>query len=780
MRKFIPSLITLAIWTSLYSSRTVANPLFTREKDNKHCLSAVPTFNKPLIKGDTRNLPIQIDTDNLTANVPNKVIYRGNVRAVQGNRYVHADRLTIETRNDNTHFMTLKGNVSYLDPLLLLKGNKATMTVEKHDFQINDSEYHLVDRLGRGNATSLSIRDNRYLILKNGTFTSCPTGNNSWSISGSTIKEDNQKQLLEVWNAVFRIGSVPVLYSPYLQYPTGNTRRSGLLLPTFGYNSIDGLNIAQPFYWNIAPNIDSTITPHYIQHRGLQIQTESRYLNSLGLGTIAFDWFNHDKLYKDNQKKFVTDIGNNNHRWLFHWQHYGIIDENWRIQTNMTRVSDRQYLVDLDSDFASVTDGYLTQQYEVGYANQNWDIALSSTNFQVFRSNLKDNVYRTEPQLDIHYYYDLSSPFQFTTYAQLVNFTSPGKYNPQTIRAHIQPTLSYVLANSWGSLRTEAALLATHYHQDLKQGSMPNLDQNVNRILPKITLDGKVILTRDLSFLDGYTQTLEPRIKYQYIPYRNQSHIQNYDSALMQLDYSGLFRDQTFSGLDRIASSNQLTTGITSRFYDQNYTEQANFSLGQIYYFKQARTGDQTLPTDRKEKTGSVSWATDAFLRLTPSATVRGALQYDKRLNALSLANGIFEYRPDESTLFQFSYRYASERYIDSMDLSTASPYKQAISQLGTTGAVALTQSVALVGGYYYDTKLNQVVDNFIGLQYSNCCWGFNVIYGRKIVNWDADDSYNKYDNKLSFSFQLRGFGHDRDTIAKMLDYGLLPYRSAL
>lgn len=792
MRKFIPSLITLAIWTTLYSSETHAKTVLSPSTTDKRCLSAVPIFDKPLIKGDTRNLPIKIETDTLKAEVPSKVSYHGNVRAVQGNRYVNAEHLIIETQPDNTHFMTLKGNVNYLDNFLKLHGKQVTMTAEKNDLKINEGQYHLVDRLGRGEAKSLFLRDNRYVILKSGSFTSCPIGDNSWSINGTTIVHDNEEELLEVWNAVFKIGPVPVLYSPYLQYPTGNKRRSGLLIPTFNYNNIDGLNIAQPFYWNIAPNVDTTITPRFIEHRGLQLQTESRYLNDLGLGTLAFDWFNHDRLYASNKEKIFTNIGDNKQRWLFHWDHEGIINDHWRIRSNMTRVSDRQYLIDLNSNFANVTDGYLTQTYQVGYANEDWDISLSSTNFQVFRSSLKNNAYRTEPQLDINYYKNSSSPLRFNTYAQLVNFTSPGEQNPETIRAHIAPSISYLLANAWASLNTEASLLSTHYHQDLKSSSSAQLERNVNRVMPKLSVDGQIILRRNLSAMEGYTQTLEPRIKYQYIPYRDQSRIKNYDSALMQLDYVGLFRDQIFSGLDRIASANQLTAGITTRFYDPNFTEQMNFSLGQIYYFKQSRTGDINLPTDKKEKTGSVSWATDGFLRLTPSTIIRGALQYDTRLNELSLANGIFEYHPKDDTLFQLSYRYASEKYIDSIDLgaaekyidsiasAAASPYKQAISQVGTMGSIPVSNSIALVGGYYYDTKLKQSADSFIGLQYGDCCWGFTVIYGRKIVNWEAHTQRSEYDNKLSVSFELRGFGRNRNNIAKMLDYGLLPYRPVL
>jgi len=766
--------------TNLYSTAIYAETSLKTNNANERCLIHVPVYNPPTIERNGQYLPAKIETDTLKAQIPNKVIYQGNVRVSQGNRYLNAEKLTIETRPDTTHFMTITGNINYFDKFLKLHGRQANMTIENNDIDIEQGQYHLINRLGRGTAKTLSLRNDRYIILKHGNFTTCPIGHNSWSMSGTTIVHDNKKELLEVWNAVFKVGPIPLFYSPYLQYPTGNKRRSGLLIPSFNPNKVDGLNVAIPFYWNIATNMDATITPRLIQHRGFQVQTETRYLNALGLGSFAFDWLDHDNLYDKNKTKLHSDIGDNKNRWLLHWNHNGLIDNHWRIKTDMTRVSDRQYLIDLSSNHAHLTDGYLTQHYQLGYTNEDWHISLSSTNFQIFRSALKNNIYRTEPQLDINYYHNSTTPLRFTTYAQIVNFTSPSKDNPQTIRTHISPTLSYLLSTNWASLNSEASLLTTYYSQDLPTSNQSlKLNSNVTRVMPKLSLDGRVVFERSTYFMTNFTQTLEPRIKYQYVPYRDQSAIKNYDSALLQLDYTGLFRDQIYSGLDRIASANQLSTGITSRLYDENLIERFDFSLGQIYYFKQSRTGDNALHKDKNKGTGSISWATDVFLRMNQNAILRGVLQYDTQLDELSLANGIFEYKPSTNTLFQLSYRYANEKYIDSIDLATASPYKQAISQIGTVVSLPFNDSIAIIGSYYYDTKLKQSADGLIGLQYSNCCWGVNLIYGRKIVNWEASPPRSEYDNKLSINFELRGFGNNRNNIIKMLNFGSLPYRTA-
>lgn len=781
MRKFFPSIITIAVWSSLYHNDVYAKDLFASFNTDAQCLINVPTYNEPVVEGNIADIPVKIETDSLKGSLPNKVTYQGNVKITQGNRTLNADLVEIEQNSDHTHLLTVQGHVNYLDNFIKMQSDKMIMTIEKNDIEVANSQYHLVNRLGRGSADKMAFKNERYVILKNGNFTSCPTGDNSWRISGTTIIHDNKEQLLEAWNAVFKVGPVPIFYTPYLQYPTGTKRRSGLLMPSFDYNSIDGFNVAMPFYWNIAPNLDATITPRYIQRRGLQIQTETRYLTDLGLGTLAVDWLDHDSLYNENKSKIFSDIGENKQRWLFHWDHDGTINENWRIKTDATRVSDRQYLVDLNSDYAHVTDGYLTQSYLIGYANENWDASLSAKSFQVFRSALKDNVYRTEPQFDLYYYNNTEDALRLSAYGQIVNFSSSGKDNPNAIRLHLAPTVGYTLSSHGASLDTEATLYATHYYQDLSDSTNnEQLKKNFTRVLPKITIDGRFVLERNVKAFNGYTQTLEPRIKYQYIPYKDQSSVNNYDSSLMQSDYIGLFRDQMYSGLDRIASANQITTGVTSRLYDENLSERFNVSIGQVYYFNQSRTGDLNSPLDQNKNVGSLTWAMDSFMRINPDMIIRTGLQYDTHIDEIALANAIFEYKPNSDKLLQVSYRYANQNYINAIGLASSSPYKQNISQLGAMVAVPLNDSFSAVGSYYYDLDLKQTSDSFIGLQYNNCCWGFNILYGRKIVNWEAKNGHSEYKNKLSFNLELRGFGHNRNTTAKMLDFGLLPYRSAL
>lgn len=794
MKKLSLSLIAIAVTFSLYNynSPSYAIGLPKNDTNNPKCLINVPKFERPIVNGDINTLPVNAESNEFEAIYPDLAIYSGDVYVEQGNRTVLADKVTIDSKDTNNRMAILDGNITYQDNLIKMKGDHAAINLNNNNSDMHPSEYHLVDRLGRGKADEMKLEKNRYIILKNGSFTSCPVDDSTWNIKGTTIIHDNEEQLLEAWNAVFSIGKVPVLYSPYLQLPTGNKRRSGLLIPTLGYDSIDGVDFALPFYWNIAPNYDATLTPRVLQHRGIQLQTEFRYLNQLGLGTIAFDWLQHDSQYNEDRKALLNgnNYDDNNNRWLFHWKNEELINYNWRLYTDVTRVSDNQYLTDLSSKYASQTDGYLTQFYKLAYNDENWDVALGYKHFQPFYYNY---LYQTQPQLDINYYnYDLGA-LKFKTFSQVSHFINATKDKPNAWRVHIEPTLNYTVTNSWASLATETGFMATHYKQqnlkrynrlnkDLDKKLYKKLDNNVNRFMPKFSLDGKVIFERDIEFKNGYIQTLEPRIKYTYIPYRDQSNIDNYDSSYLQTDYVGLFRDLAYSGLDRIASTNKLATGVTTRVYDSNKIEKFNLSLGQITYFTKSKTSEHNNELDKNSDTGSITWATDNFWRISNDIVFRSGIQYDTRIDTIALANTTFEYRPNSDKLMQLSYRYANHNYITTVDdrykYSSEKRYKQDLSQAGIMASWPLSATVSAVGSYYFDMKQNQTADSFVGLHYSDCCWGVTMQYGRKLTDWDDKTHVSKYKNKLSINFELQGLGNNSDYKAKMLDFGKLPYTS--
>ena len=790
MKKRIPTLLATMIGTALYTQQGLAADLASQ------CMLGVPSYNRPLVQGDTNDLPVTITADNAKGNYPDNAVFHGNVDIAQGNSRLQADEVQLHQKQPDgaaepVRTVDALGNVHYDDNQVILKGPKGWANLNTKDTNVWEGDYQMVGRQGRGNADLMKQRgENRYTILENGTFTSCLPGSNTRSVVGSDVIHDREEQVAEIWNARFKLGPVPIFYSPYLQLPVGDKRRSGFLIPNAKYSTSNYFEFYLPYYWNIAPNMDATITPHYIHKRGnIMWENEFRYLSQAGAGVMELDYLPSDDVYRDDAKN--NPSGDDRHRWLFYWQHAGVMDQVWRFNVNYTKVSDPSYFNDFDSKYGSSTDGYATQIFSAGYAVQNFNATVSTKQFQVFNTQTR-STYAAEPQLDVNWYQNDVGPFDTRVYAQAVHFVNTNDDMPESTRLHLEPTINLPLSNNWASLDTEAKLMATHYQQEntdyYNSNNENQLKDSVNRTLPQFKMDGKLIFERDMNLANGYTQTLEPRMQYLYVPYRDQSNIQNYDSSFLQSDYSGLFRDRTYGGLDRIASANQLTTGVTSRVYDDAQVERFNVSVGQIYYFTESRTGDDNVQWEDDNKTGSLVWAGDTYWRMTDRWGLRGGVQYDTRLNNVSTGSGTIEYRRDEDRLVQLSYRYASPEYIratlprDSRDTTwNAAQYKEGISQVGGTASWPIADRWSIVGAYYFDTHTSKPADQMVGLQYNSCCYAITVGYERKLNGWDTTRQQSEYDKVIGFNIELRGLSSNYGLgTQQMLRSNILPYQNSL
>lgn len=785
MKKRIPTLLATMIATALYSQQGLAADLASQ------CMLGVPSYDRPLVQGDTNDLPVTINADHAKGDYPDDAVFTGSVDIMQGNSRLQADEVQLHQKEapgqpEPVRTVDALGNVHYDDNQVILKGPKGWANLNTKDTNVWEGDYQMVGRQGRGKADLMKQRgENRYTILDNGSFTSCLPGSDTWSVVGSEIIHDREEQVAEIWNARFKVGPVPIFYSPYLQLPVGDKRRSGFLIPNAKYTTTNYFEFYLPYYWNIAPNMDATITPHYMHRRGnIMWENEFRYLTQAGAGLMELDYLPSDKVYEDEHPE-----DSNSRRWLFYWQHSGVMDQVWRFNIDYTKVSDPTYFNDFDNKYGSSTDGYATQKFSVGYAVQNFDATLSTKQFQVF-DDTSGNSYAAEPQLDVNYYHNDLGPFDTRVYGQAVHFVNTNSNMPEATRVHLEPTINLPLSNTWGSINTEAKLLATHYQQtnlDWYNSNPQNnkLADSVNRVMPQFKVDGKMVFERDMEMLaPGYTQTLEPRAQYLYVPYRDQSDIYNYDSSLLQSDYSGLFRDRTYGGLDRIASANQVTTGITTRVYDDAAVERFNISVGQIYYFTESRTGDDNITWENDDKTGSLVWAGDTYWRISERWGLRGGIQYDTRLDNVATSNSSIEYRRDEDRLVQLNYRYASPEYIQATlpkYYSTAEQYKNGISQVGAVASWPIADRWSIVGAYYYDTNANKQADSMLGVQYSSCCYAIRVGYERKLNGWDNDKQHAVYDNAIGFNIELRGLSSKYGLgTQEMLRSNILPYQNTL
>ena len=777
MNKNTYTLISLSILTALYSADSMADLA-------KQCLYGVPHFTGEVVSGNPNDLPVYIEADQAEITQPRSGIYKGNVDVKQGNRHLQSAEVEVQQQGsgDNVQrYAFARGGFDYRDNQINLLGDDAKIHLNTKDTDVRNAHYQLVDRQGRGSAESVELRDD-YRVMKNATFTSCLQDDHSWSIYADEMRQHVKEEYAEMWHARFKVQGVPVFYTPYLQLPIGDRRRSGLLIPTLGHGSRDGSFYAQPMYWNIAPNLDATLTPKYMSRRGWQLNSEFRYLTTLGEGQIAGEYLGDDRL-KDYDSE-------NRKRHLFYWKHNAAFARDWRLDLNYTKVSDKRYFNDFDSAYGSSTDGYADQTGRIAYYQPNYNIAMFVKQFQIF-DEVVIGPYRALPQIDFNYYQNglFGNKVDFKLFSQAVRFDNDSAQMPTAWRFHGEPSVNTTLSNRYGSMNLEAKLYATQYQQKKgRSDKAEDVESSVNRILPQLKIDLQSVLASNQTFISGYTQTLEPRAQYLFRPYKDQSNIGSklnsqylgfgYDSSLLQQDYFSLFNSRRYSGLDRIASANQVTLGGTSRFFDENKEERFNIAVGQTYYLEPSRIDENR---DNRTEGSSSSWAIEANWKINDLMRWRGGYQYDPQLGQVSLANTGIEYNPTKNNMVQLNYRYASKEYINQNLTAEANRYNQDIKQLGVQVGWELSDHWAIAGRYYQDLALKKPVEQYLGVQYNTCCWSVGVGARRYVTsrqNQKNDDIF--YDHGVGVTFELRGFSHDHKTgIENMMKKGKLPYLQA-
>ena len=777
MKKNTYTLISLSILTALYSADSMADLA-------KQCLYGVPHFTGEVVSGNPNDLPVYIEADQAEITQPRSGIYKGRVDVKQGNRHLQSAEVEVQQQGsgDNVQrYAFARGGFDYQDNQINLLGDDAKIHLNTKDTDVRNAHYQLVDRQGRGSAESVELRDD-YRVMKNATFTSCLQDDHSWSIYADEMRQHVKEEYAEMWHARFKVQGVPVFYTPYLQLPIGDRRRSGLLIPTLGHGSRDGSFYAQPVYWNIAPNLDATLTPKYMSRRGWQLNSEFRYLTTLGEGQIAGEYLGDDRL-KDYDSE-------NRKRHLFYWKHNAAFARDWRLDLNYTKVSDKRYFNDFDSAYGSSTDGYADQTGRIAYYQPNYNIAMFVKQFQIF-DEVVIGPYRALPQIDFNYYQNglFGNRVDFKLFSQAVRFDNDSAQMPTAWRFHGEPSVNTTLSNRYGSMNLEAKLYATQYQQKKgRSDKAEDVESSVNRILPQLKIDLQSVLASSQTFISGYTQTLEPRAQYLFRPYKDQSNIGSklnsqylgfgYDSSLLQQDYFSLFNSRRYSGLDRIASANQVTLGGTSRFFDENKEERFNIAVGQTYYLEPSRIDENR---DNRTEGSSSSWAIEANWKINDLMRWRGGYQYDPQLGQVSLANTGIEYNPTKNNVVQLNYRYASKEYINQNLTAEANRYNQDIKQLGVQVGWELSDHWAIAGRYYQDLALKKPVEQYLGVQYNTCCWSVGVGARRYVTsrqNQKNDDIF--YDHGIGVTFELRGFSHDHKTgIENMMKKGKLPYLQA-
>ncbi|WP_318519225.1 LPS assembly protein LptD [Photobacterium leiognathi] len=786
------SLLATMIGLAIYGP-AMAEDATSLHKDinNKHAVAEDQSTNKAIAndplamvrgvciapkdrKEDTNNLPINIEANSAKAKNKHQAVYTGDVIIKQGTRTIAADKVTLQQPGN---IVTAKGNVFYHDGGIEMEAKQLQSDLNTKDSQLDDAVYRMTCQAGRGEAEQIDKRNvdgTQFYKMKDGTYTTCPEGDKSWRFAAGALERDGESPFADLYNARFEVFNVPVFYLPWLRIPVTKERMTGFLYPTLTYGSRNGMEYEAPFYWNIAPNYDLTLTPKYMNHRGLQTTAEFRYLTDFGEGHLIGEYMGRDK---------KTDYDK---RWGFQWKHSGIIDENWLVDIDYSKVSDYEYFNSgLDSSIGEREDNNLLQTAEVSYRSTNWDTMLMVRDFQPLTKTGQGTQYRLMPQLSSTYYRNnLGYGLDFKMPMSISKFDNDAKNKPTADRITLEPTLTLPYATPWWSVTTQAKVNYAHYNQDKKKSGLTDLKDNVDRVVPEFRVNSSLYFERDTSILGShYTQSLEPQIQYLYIKDVDQKGIYNpfdyvgggYDSTRLQQDYYGLFSDRTYSGNDYIAPANQFTIGASTRYFDEDFKERFSLSVGQIFYIdKPVNQG-----TDNKEAKSYSATAVETEFNLDDNLFLKSSMQYDSSENEIQQGSTAVEYR-NGGVFVQPSYRYVSSDYLTKYVRNpnpTIDGKQDGISQLGLSVGFPVSNNIDVKADYFQDMNVNKMLESKVGFTYRSACWMIGLTYNRYAKDSLSKD-FTEYDSNVSFSFSLLGlqgmrpFGKSSDDGGNILSYG--------
>ncbi len=710
---------------------------------------------------------------------------RGHVEVHQAQQMVSAQTATIY-RNAKTKQVTkivLLGEVRYQEPDRLMIARKAILHPQDKSGWIEDVLYRF--RNGHdlsvlpawGRASLIKRFANQNYLLQKATYSTCAPQDRSWQIEANSITLDHDKEKGVARNAVLRVGGLPVLYTPYLSFPTSKKRKSGFLMPLVGYSNVGGGDLALPFYWNIAPNYDATIVPHAYALRGLMMGGDLRFLTNQSVGTIGANVLPKDKAFNrfitDNQPQNPSLNGMSTDRWSVMLHDNTAFTSNLHMNINYQRVSDDYYLQDFSSNLSVMTENQLLQQGDISYTTDHWLFGGMVQSYQtlhpITQSTVSD-IYERLPQLLAEANYN-DLPFH-------ANFNMLGEFDyyhwpkdtlsqPQGPRYHLDPRLSFPLLKPWGYMTPAVQVVENYY--DVRYDGLSS-GNTFNRTIPRYSLDSGLLLERSSAIRGrAFTQTLEPRLYYLNVPYQDQTPVPVYDSAYMIFNADQLFRNNRFSGFDRIGDTNQLSYALTSRWLnDENGAEKINLSVGQIRYFENRRVQlcyqqvggcvDSPLMLGYvSPQAKSSPIASRGIYHISPAWVLSGDYVWDVYTHGTNNGNINFHYQPEVNHIVSVGYSYLSSGNL--LQVGNNAVQNKPLNQATAAVAWPLTEQFSGLGAYSYNVSEGYNMMAFLGMQYDNCCWAMRLMGGRVFQSLSPDGLTPQYNNNVYFQILLKGLG---------------------
>jgi LPS-assembly protein len=712
---------------------------------------AVPAFadaQQPAGSPSTRiQQPTDIEGDQLAGTETNPQ-FQGNVALRRGDQFLGSRKLTYDS---NTGKYVAEGDVRYQDSGMRMVADRAEGDQNADTHNVQNVHYQLMSRRGNGGAEHIEMHGSQG-SLYGATYSTCPPDDRRWELRAQRIDVDTEAGTGVARNATLRVGRVPVLYVPWFPFPIDDRRRTGLLSPSIALSGRNGFDYRQPYYLNLAPNYDATLTPRLMTSRGLQLGGQFRYLTYSGRGVFDAAFLPNDKLTdRDRQKEIDEGVPEANrrkdNRGFFRFVGYQNVNRTWQARANLNWISDPRYLEDFNNNLNGLTPFSVSSDIGVYGHSRYWDAGISADHKQLadYTINRVFLPYNRLPRAYLRWDQPLTRWFDAGVDAEAVRFQDPVK--PGGSRVDVKPFISMPLQGASWFVTPTLAWRYTGYRLD-KALAPGGGDTTPSRSLPIGSVDAGLYFDRNMTWGgESFLNTLEPRLFYLRAPYRDQSGLPLFDTRPLTFSWGQLFRDNRYTGADRQTDANQLTLALTSRFIRQaDGREKLSASIGQIKYFDQSRV---TVPGEQPVERGSSAWVADSTWNVNDRWTIGGSYQWDPKFRRQDLASVRTRYLVGDDGIVNLGYRYR-RNLLKQVDLSFLYP---------------LNDSWSVVGRYYYslyrhaspNPLLDQrpkLLEGILGVQWDSCCMAVRLVGRRYIQNREGD-----VNSAVQLEIEFKGLG---------------------
>lgn len=731
-----PQITRYVVWTALLT--LMSGPAIgAKLKPPVSCpsTSPLPPAVAPKRPGGAAHTPVRVVADRVELEGELSV-FSGNVEVQYEDETVFADRVVYDRIKDE---IEASGSVRVRNAagdaidatFLQVQRTANTGYTESVVFRFRG------DR-ARGDARRIYFRSRDLVELEKARYTLCEPGQDDWFIVASDMELDYERDMGVAKHAYITFMSVPIFYWPYLSFPLSDARKSGLLAPYFGSDRNSGLFIGAPYYLNLAPNYDATITPRFLEKRGLQFLTEGRYLGSNRDGGINLDYLKDDRV-----------LGRD--RWAARYTHHEYVNPLLTAEANYNRFSDQRYLTDFAIGVVNATTTHVPQKLETRYGDETWRGLARLFAYQTLDPNIlpADTPYKRLPEIDATATVPgRSGRGRYEFDGSLINFQHDAKVSGQRVTLYPAATLPW--RNSYAFVLPRAALRYNKYNLEKVPADSNSLqDENPTLSVPIYSIDSGLIFERPIEIGGStHTQTIEPRLFYVYIPFRNQDGLPNFDTGPQDFTYSNLFRENRFYGGDRVGDTNHIAFGVTTRLLDPVGAEWLRLSLGEIYYFDEQRVFTReernALPAGFVQKEAS-SLVEQSRLRLGHPWYLRNDLQWDPYVSDVRKSSTYLQYSPRPEDILNIGHLFSN---LPTAATTTTTPQEEQI-ELSTQWRVGQRWSV--LGQFVYSLSSHSNRESYLGFEYNACCW-LGRFYAQQVI-----DPFRGQINRYFFEFELSG-----------------------